>query len=66
LSSLPTLLLGKASTKTIRSGARETPDSSKSQLIAAGSGPSKAVETELAKAVSSKLLRQIRRIRPRK
>jgi len=37
----------------------------RSQLIAAGSGPSKAVETELAKAISSKLLRQIRRIRSR-
>jgi len=37
----------------------------RSQLIAVGSGPTKAVETELANAISSKLLRQIRMIRPR-
>jgi hypothetical protein len=37
----------------------------RSQLIAAGSGPSKAVETQLANAISSKLVRQIRRIRSR-
>ena len=37
----------------------------RSQLVAARSGPSKAVEAELANAISSKLLRQIRRIRSR-
>ena len=38
----------------------------RSQVIAARSGPSKAVGAELANAISSKLVRQIRRIRSRK
>jgi hypothetical protein len=37
----------------------------RSQLIGASSGPSKVVETELAKDISSRLVRQIRLIRPR-